>query len=52
MDANCLDLKRIGRGVFATPDFGLGRASIISIIKALLVKELGHQIRDFEVVKI
>jgi len=25
---------------------------MISIIKALLVKELGHQIRDFEVVKI
>jgi len=25
---------------------------MISIIKALLMKELGHQIRDFEVVKI
>jgi len=25
---------------------------MISIIKVLLMKELGHQIRDFEVVKI
>ena len=25
---------------------------MLSIIKTLLVKELGHQIRDFEVVKI
>jgi hypothetical protein len=29
-----------------------GRASMISIIKVLLMKELGHQIGDFEVVKI
>ncbi len=25
---------------------------MISIVKALLMKEIGHQIRDFEVVKI
>jgi len=25
---------------------------MLSIIKALIMKELGHQIRDFEVVKI
>jgi Carboxypeptidase regulatory-like domain len=46
------DLVTAAEGDYSAPALLAGRASMISIIKVLLMKELGHQIRDLEVVKI